>query len=267
MALAPVAYVLYRDVMRANPSNPDWPDRDRFVLSAGHACILQYAAPAPDRVRPRPRGDQALSPVGVAHTRAPGALPHPGHRDHHRPARPGDLERGRHGDGGDVPRPALQPPRPQRRRPPRLRDRLRRGPDGGRLPGGRLARRRLRAREAHVLLRRQPHHDRRHDRALLRLRGQGQALRGLRLARPARGGLQRPRRARGVPSRTRRRKASRPSFIVVRSPHRLPRPQGPGHRQGARCAARRGRGSRHEGHHGLGSRRALRGRRRASTST
>jgi len=43
MALAPVAYVLYRDVMRANPSNPDWQDRDRFVLSAGHACILQYA--------------------------------------------------------------------------------------------------------------------------------------------------------------------------------------------------------------------------------
>ena len=31
-------------VMRHNPANPDWPDRDRFVLSAGHACILQYAA-------------------------------------------------------------------------------------------------------------------------------------------------------------------------------------------------------------------------------
>ncbi len=44
MALAPVAYVVYRDFLRANPSNPDWPDRDRFVLSAGHACILQYAA-------------------------------------------------------------------------------------------------------------------------------------------------------------------------------------------------------------------------------
>ena len=29
--------------MRHNPANPDWPDRDRFVLSAGHACILQYA--------------------------------------------------------------------------------------------------------------------------------------------------------------------------------------------------------------------------------
>ena len=44
MALAPVAYLLYRHVMRVNPSNPDWPGRDRFVLSAGHACILQYAA-------------------------------------------------------------------------------------------------------------------------------------------------------------------------------------------------------------------------------
>jgi transketolase len=42
MALAPVAYLLYREVMRHNPSNPHWPNRDRFVLSAGHACILQY---------------------------------------------------------------------------------------------------------------------------------------------------------------------------------------------------------------------------------
>jgi transketolase len=44
MALAPLAYVLYRNVMRHNPANPDWPNRDRFILSAGHACILQYAA-------------------------------------------------------------------------------------------------------------------------------------------------------------------------------------------------------------------------------
>src|SRR5262245_41080945 len=43
MALAPVAYVIYRELLRANPANPDWEDRDRFVLSAGHACILQYA--------------------------------------------------------------------------------------------------------------------------------------------------------------------------------------------------------------------------------
>src|SRR5262245_13894679 len=44
MALAPVAYLLYGELMRHNPANPAWPGRDRFVLSAGHACILQYAA-------------------------------------------------------------------------------------------------------------------------------------------------------------------------------------------------------------------------------
>jgi transketolase len=44
MALAPVAYALYAETLRHPPQHPDWPDRDRFVLSAGHACILQYAA-------------------------------------------------------------------------------------------------------------------------------------------------------------------------------------------------------------------------------
>jgi transketolase len=44
MALAPLTYLLYTEVMDHNPANPDWPDRDRFILSAGHACILQYAA-------------------------------------------------------------------------------------------------------------------------------------------------------------------------------------------------------------------------------
>jgi transketolase len=44
MALAPLAYLLYGEVMRHSPSNPRWPNRDRFVLSAGHACILQYCA-------------------------------------------------------------------------------------------------------------------------------------------------------------------------------------------------------------------------------
>jgi transketolase len=43
MALAPLAYLLYTEVMNHNPANPQWPDRDRFILSAGHACILQYA--------------------------------------------------------------------------------------------------------------------------------------------------------------------------------------------------------------------------------
>jgi transketolase len=43
MALAPLAYLLYTEVMDHNPANPKWSDRDRFILSAGHACILQYA--------------------------------------------------------------------------------------------------------------------------------------------------------------------------------------------------------------------------------
>jgi transketolase len=43
MALAPLAYTLFHDTLRLDPGDPAWPDRDRFVLSAGHACILQYA--------------------------------------------------------------------------------------------------------------------------------------------------------------------------------------------------------------------------------
>ena len=44
MALAPLAYLLYTEVLRHNPASPHWCNRDRFVLSAGHACILQYSA-------------------------------------------------------------------------------------------------------------------------------------------------------------------------------------------------------------------------------
>ena len=43
MALAPLAHVLWNRVMTYDPSEPLWPDRDRFVLSCGHACILLYS--------------------------------------------------------------------------------------------------------------------------------------------------------------------------------------------------------------------------------
>ena len=43
MALAPLAHVLYSRVMKHDPTDALWPDRDRFVLSAGHASILQYS--------------------------------------------------------------------------------------------------------------------------------------------------------------------------------------------------------------------------------
>jgi transketolase len=44
LAMAPAAYVLYARIMRHDPADPAWPDRDRFVLSAGHGSALLYAA-------------------------------------------------------------------------------------------------------------------------------------------------------------------------------------------------------------------------------
>jgi transketolase len=43
MALAPVAFVIYDRFMKFNPANPDWLNRDRFILSAGHASMLLYS--------------------------------------------------------------------------------------------------------------------------------------------------------------------------------------------------------------------------------
>jgi transketolase len=43
MAMAPVAYTLWQDVLRYDPDDPIWPNRDRFVLSSGHASMLLYA--------------------------------------------------------------------------------------------------------------------------------------------------------------------------------------------------------------------------------
>src|SRR3990172_10039319 len=43
MGLAPAAYVLWTRFLKHNPNNPSWPDRDRFVLSAGHGSMLLYS--------------------------------------------------------------------------------------------------------------------------------------------------------------------------------------------------------------------------------
>ncbi|MEM6447467.1 MAG: transketolase [Cyanobacteria bacterium P01_D01_bin.123] len=43
MGAAPMAYVLWKQFLKCNPKNPKWVDRDRFILSAGHGCMLQYA--------------------------------------------------------------------------------------------------------------------------------------------------------------------------------------------------------------------------------
>jgi transketolase len=48
MAMAPVVYTLWQDFLRFDPDDPIWPNRDRSVLSSGHASTLLYSMP-PDR--------------------------------------------------------------------------------------------------------------------------------------------------------------------------------------------------------------------------
>src|SRR4051794_4477382 len=43
MALAPVVYALWQKLLRFDPQDPIWPNRDRFVLSCGHASMLLYS--------------------------------------------------------------------------------------------------------------------------------------------------------------------------------------------------------------------------------
>jgi len=43
MACAPIVYVLYSKYMKHNPANPNWLNRDRFILSAGHGSMLLYS--------------------------------------------------------------------------------------------------------------------------------------------------------------------------------------------------------------------------------
>ena len=59
MALAPVAYTLWQEFLRYDPVDPLWPNRDRFVLSAGHASMLLYALL--HLVRRAPRGPRRVT--------------------------------------------------------------------------------------------------------------------------------------------------------------------------------------------------------------
>jgi transketolase len=43
MGLAPIGHILWAETMNYNPGNPEWVNRDRFILSCGHACLLQYS--------------------------------------------------------------------------------------------------------------------------------------------------------------------------------------------------------------------------------
>ena len=70
MGMADIAEVLWRDYVKHNPANPGWADRDRFVLSNGHASMLLYSLlPCPaswaitrQGIRNTRRGDRSRRP-------------------------------------------------------------------------------------------------------------------------------------------------------------------------------------------------------------
>lgn len=72
MALAPVAYTLWQRVLRYNPDNASWPNRDRFVLSAGHASMLLYSVLHLAGVK-TPNGDPAVTLDDIRHFRKIGS--------------------------------------------------------------------------------------------------------------------------------------------------------------------------------------------------
>ncbi len=67
MALAPLGYLLFNEVMRFDPADPAWPGRDRFVLSVGHASMLIYALLHLSGVKQLDKNtDYGLKIIGVA---------------------------------------------------------------------------------------------------------------------------------------------------------------------------------------------------------
>jgi transketolase len=102
MALAPLGYTLFQRFLRVNPADPHWPDRDRFILSAGHACILQYALL---HLTGFDLSLEDLERFRQWDSRTPGH-PERGHTPgiEITTARPGLRQRGRDGDGRALPR-------------------------------------------------------------------------------------------------------------------------------------------------------------------
>ena len=85
MALAPVAYTLWNEVLRYDPDDPQWPARDRFILSCGHASMLLYSLlhlTGIKRVEHGRATDELAVPLdAIRHFRQLGSLC-PGHPEH-----------------------------------------------------------------------------------------------------------------------------------------------------------------------------------------
>ncbi len=215
MGAAPMAYVLWTRFLEHDPADPRWFDRDRFVLSAGHGSMLLYSLLHLGGLRTDARGDPELPPVGQPHARPSGERPHARGRSHHRPARPGDLQRRRHGDRRGAPRGSLQSAGARSDRPLHLRAGERRRPHGRGGLRGLLPRRPPRPRQADRALRRQSHQSRGIDVGVLH-RGRRRSLRGVRLARrPRRDGNDLDGIERAITNA--RREVRRPSIVMVRT--------------------------------------------------
>src|SRR6201997_3184463 len=65
MAMAPVAYCLWQQFLRFDPGDPVWPNRDRFVLSIGHASMLLYSMLHLTEVRAVSKDYETLGEVSV----------------------------------------------------------------------------------------------------------------------------------------------------------------------------------------------------------
>ncbi len=216
MGVAAMAYALWTSHLRHAPTNPAWPDRDRFVLSAGHASMLLYSLLHLTGYAVSLDDLQLFRQWGSDHPGSPRVRHDPGRGGHHRPAGPGPGQRRRHGHRGAPPRRGVQPARPRRRRPPHVRHLLGRRPAGGHHRGGELPRRSPEAGQADRPLRRQPDPARRPHRLDVH-RGRARALCRVRLAHPAHRGRERRRgdlgghRGRARPTTARRSSRSTPT--------------------------------------------------------
>ena len=141
LGAAPMAYVLWTRHLKHHPANPLWPDRDRFVLSAGHGSALLYSLlhvtgydlSLDDLKQFRQWGSKTPGHPERGHT--------PGVEITTGPLGQGFAQRRRHGDRRSASGRALRPRRPRADRSPHLGHRQRRRPDGRRRVGSGIARR------------------------------------------------------------------------------------------------------------------------------
>ena len=122
MALAPIAYTLWQQFLRYDPADPTWPNRDRFVLSNGHASMLALCPGTPcghSRHKRRIRGSRPICHHARRHQKFSSARPqvsrtsrvsrHRRNRNHHRPSRTRRREQRRYGDCQPMARTVFQP--------------------------------------------------------------------------------------------------------------------------------------------------------------